>query len=114
MRSILFLLFLLMTTFAHGEIYRWRDGAGVTHYASSMDDVPARHRERAKSMNYGPEQKGDGARTVAEPKVSGVQPVSVQPSPRAVQGQESSDAGKKATRKARRMRRASVAGDGED
>jgi hypothetical protein len=52
---------LLLSTAAHGEIYRWRDRTGVTHFASSLDDVPVKYRARVKAMNYGPEPKGEGS-----------------------------------------------------
>lgn len=66
MKTVLLLLLLVLASSASGEIYRWRDGAGVFHYSNSLDDVPLRQRERVKVMNYDPVQKG----ATASPQVA--------------------------------------------
>lgn len=55
--KLLFFLLVLTATAAQGEIYKWSDRSGVVHYSNSMDDIPDRFRARAKSMNYGGDQK---------------------------------------------------------
>jgi len=67
MKILLLFLLLFMASSASGEIYRWRDGAGVSHFSNSLDDVPLRYREKVKVMNYGPVQKGDAVQTQVAP-----------------------------------------------
>ncbi len=67
MRIWFLLLLPFLATSAFGEIYRWRDGSGVTHYASSLDDVPSRYRSRVRAMKYGPDPKSDTALPGAAP-----------------------------------------------
>lgn len=78
---------LFLSTAAHGEIYRWRDGTGVTHFASSLDDVPAKYRARVKAMNYGPEPKGDGSAVAASPP-TGISTSVSMPAPQLANGRQ--------------------------
>lgn len=98
---------LLLSTSAYGEIYRWRDSSGVTHYASSMDDVPAKYRSRVKPMNYGPDSKGEPAMTPALPANVAVPPMSPPGPPSAGSGGEAAQNGnlpRGMSRGAKRMR----------
>lgn len=71
---ILILLFPLAVS-ASGEIYRWRDGAGVFHFSNSLDDVPLRFRDKVTVMNYGPAQQDGAAPAQVSP------PAAVPPAP---------------------------------
>ena len=44
----LFLVFLLLTTVAQAETYRWTDSEGTVHFTDSLDKVPAAGRNSAK------------------------------------------------------------------
>ena len=57
MKSLLVML-VFMASAAHGEIYTWTDPRGTAHYTNSMDEVPARFRDKVKVLEYGTEQKG--------------------------------------------------------
>ena len=80
MKNLLLFLLLLMASSASGEIYRWRDGAGVFHFSNSLDDVPLRYREKVKVMNYDQPQKGGAAPSQIAPQVvPSATPVVTQP-----------------------------------
>jgi len=59
MKNLLVLVLLFMASSAYGEVYRWKDSAGVLHFSNSLDDVPARYQSKVKAMNYGGERKGE-------------------------------------------------------
>lgn len=90
--KLIFFIFLFTTSVAYAEIYKWSDKTGVVHFSNSMDDIPARYRARAKSMNYGSDQKAEfpggqaqplGAVTApGEPQVKQMSPSPVEPSKR--------------------------------
>lgn len=72
--KLLFFLLLSVAASANAEIYKWSDRAGVVHFSNSMDDVPDRYRAKAKSMNYGSDQKGDPAGGQTQPSGAAVSP----------------------------------------
>lgn len=59
MKNLLVLMLLFMASSVYGEVYRWKDSAGVLHFSNSLDDVPARYQSKVKAMNYGGERKGE-------------------------------------------------------
>jgi len=61
MRTLLLILLLSVAVPAGAEIYRWRDGKGVSHYSNNLDDVPLRYRAKVQAMNYEQLQKGGTA-----------------------------------------------------
>lgn len=73
-----FLILLFTASIAYGEIYRWSDREGVVHFSNSVDDIPGRYRSRAKSMNYGSDQKGELPGGQAQPSAAVAPPVEPQ------------------------------------
>jgi hypothetical protein len=71
MKKVLFILLFTAIT-ANGEIYTWRDGRGTAHFTNSMDDIPDRYRAKARSMNYGTDQKKEPATVAQQISGSGV------------------------------------------
>ena len=59
--KLLPMVVLLMATSAFGEIYTWTDARGAAHYTNRPDEIPARHRARAKALNYGAEPEAGAA-----------------------------------------------------
>jgi hypothetical protein len=47
------LLLLLLASPAQGEIYRWTDARGTTHYTNSEYEIPSKYRNRAVVLNLG-------------------------------------------------------------
>jgi len=58
--KLLVAVLFLVAAQAHGEVYTWKDSRGVDHYANRKDDIPARYRSEAKSMEYDREPKAAG------------------------------------------------------
>ncbi len=61
MKRALLAVLVFAASAAHGEIYKWADSRGITHYTNSMDEIPVRYRARAKSLAYETEKKADAA-----------------------------------------------------
>ncbi len=59
MKWVLLAALVFVASAAHGEIYRWADSRGTTHYTNSMDEIPVRYRARAKLLAYEAEKKVD-------------------------------------------------------
>ncbi len=59
MKRALLAVLVFAASAAHGEIYKWADSRGITHYTNSMDEIPVRYRARAKSLAYETEKKAD-------------------------------------------------------
>lgn len=57
MKNLLVLMLFFMASSVYGEVYRWKDSAGVLHFSNSLDDVPARYQTKVKAMNYGGEER---------------------------------------------------------
>ncbi|MBT0666069.1 DUF4124 domain-containing protein [Geobacter pelophilus] len=77
MKKLTIFLLLIAAT-AYGEIYRWTDSKGTTHFTNSIYEIPDRYRAKAKPVDLGiPEQKSD-------------QPQPPQASPVAVPSQQAS------------------------
>lgn len=114
MRICFLLLLLILSTSAYGEIYRWRDNSGVTHYASSMDDVPLRYRARVKAMNYGPDPKGDAAVSGAAPSSVTSTSMSAPLAPAAGGGSETAQSGSHPRRMKRGGKRSPAAAGEEE
>lgn len=56
------LMLVFVASAAYGEIYRWTDSKGTTHYTNSIYEIPERYRAKAKTVNLGiPEAKTDSA-----------------------------------------------------
>jgi Domain of unknown function (DUF4124) len=53
--KLLPMVLLFLATSAYGEIYTWTDARGADHYANRPDEIPVRHRARARALNYGAE-----------------------------------------------------------
>jgi len=97
---------------ARGEIYRWRDASGREHFTTDLGQVPARHREAAKtrqtqgggySKTSGPERSGmtGGAPfSPSDPAASPAVPVGESPDAKCRQ------AGKELRRQRKRVERA--------
>ena len=50
---------LLMVSSAHGEVFTWTESKGTRHYTSSVYEIPARDRAKAKTLNLGTEPQTD-------------------------------------------------------
>jgi hypothetical protein len=72
------LALLFMAASAYGEIYTWTDARGAVHYTNRLDEIPVRHRARAKSLNYGAEAQ-PGA--VSPQQIPAARPVEQLPPP---------------------------------
>lgn len=71
MKTLLVML-VFTASAAYGEIYTWTDPRGTVHYTNSINEVPARFRDKVKILDYGMEQKGG----TAAPRQNGqLQPV---------------------------------------
>jgi hypothetical protein len=55
--KILLVMLIFVASSAHGEIYRWTDSKGTTHYTNSEYEIPERYRARAKVLDLGIEEK---------------------------------------------------------
>jgi hypothetical protein len=54
------IILVLIATSAYGEIYRWTDSKGTTHFTNSIHEIPERYRAKAKTVNLGiPEHNTD-------------------------------------------------------
>jgi hypothetical protein len=65
--KIFFLLLLLTATAAHGETYKWIDGAGTVHFSESLGAIPAIYRKTAKPLGI--------TATTAPPATSSSSPI---------------------------------------
>jgi hypothetical protein len=74
------LVLLFIAAVTQAEIYKWRDASGVNHYSNSTDDIPLHYRTKAKTLNYGTEQKQDA--------VSGQPSLKIQSPPAVERGRE--------------------------
>jgi hypothetical protein len=82
MKSLLVILVFIASS-AHGEIYTWTDPRGTAHYTNSMDEVPARFRDKVKVLDYGPEQKGGAAAPRQNVQLQPVKPAEPAAAPKA-------------------------------
>ena len=99
------LILVLVASAAYGEIYRWTDSKGTTHFTNSIYEIPERYRDKAKTVNLGiPETRTEsspsaqpsstappsyiavpGQASPATPPVSQSQPAAFAPKPESLQ-----------------------------
>ncbi len=72
MNRVLVVALVFVASAADGEIYRWADSRGTTHYTNNMDEIPVRYRARAKSLAYETDKKADAA--TSSPNGQGLMP----------------------------------------
>lgn len=70
--ALAFLILLLspIDPTAASDFYEWTDESGVTHFASSLDEVPAKYRGQAKAPASGRAQAPSGERGTAPAKTA--------------------------------------------
>lgn len=101
MKKIVMIL-LLVASAAYGEIYRWTDSKGTTHFTNSMYEIPERYRPRAKTVNLGiPEPKNDQPSTPQSPPAVATSPQAAPVAAASPQPQPSADVTKTVTPQAR-------------
>ena len=74
MKRLLAIALLMVSSAAFGEVYTWVDGKGTAHYTNSLYEIPARYRDKAKTLNLGTEPPVDRS-TTAQPVPQPPQPV---------------------------------------
>lgn len=109
MRLFYLVVLLFLSASAYGEIYTWRDRSGLTHYVNSMDDVPARYRNRVRAMNYGSDPKSNTAAPLAEPSSVSASSVTPPLTPSASRGNEAAQNGTQQRRMKRGVKRSHTA-----
>jgi chromosome segregation ATPase len=56
MKKIIFvLLFLCITELAFGQVYKWVDEKGVTHFTDDLTQIPEKYRPQTKTLEYSEE-----------------------------------------------------------